>query len=436
MRRFARIEGITLAAAFSAICGSAQNLEVVDLGANVFPSAINSQGVVVGNVNAPPISPLMPPMSWPFVWQSGVLTTITPVGWTGGSLASISSDGTAVGQAQLADPSHPTAPFIYKAGVITFIPIGNQNGAAGAINDNGVIGGSVFGFSGTVPFLFANGTLTLLQALGGFGGGITGINRTGIAVGAVTDTSHATVATMWAPPDYALQVLPQIGGNNAGANAINDQGTIAGYSSTTTQVFPGLFQTHAVLWENGQNSPPIDIGSVPGAIFTTAWGINNSGVVVGNASNFTGMNVGFIYQNGTIQTLNDLASASTGWTFWFARAINDNGDVTGVGIPPNATSAFDLHGFILRTAKPTPAQMIAMLATKVDSYGLNPGLAQSLKSKLDSVRDSLGKPGPAACNQLGAFVNEISAQAGKSLTAAQANELRSGAEKLAAVLSC
>ena len=61
----------------------------------------------------------------------------------------------------------------------------------------------------------------------------------------------------------------------------------------------------------------------------------------------------------------------------------------------------------------------------------------SLMSKLESVQNHLnhGSVG-AACNQLGAFLNEVKAQTGKSLTNAQAATLTTGASNARLIIGC
>ncbi|HLJ74489.1 MAG TPA: hypothetical protein VKU62_07885, partial [Thermoanaerobaculia bacterium] len=63
--------------------------------------------------------------------------------------------------------------------------------------------------------------------------------------------------------------------------------------------------------------------------------------------------------------------------------------------------------------------------------------ANGLLPKIDAALASAGRGNnTAACNQLGAFVNEVHAQAGKNLTAKQADGLINGAKTARGILGC
>jgi hypothetical protein len=82
-------------------------------------------------------------------------------------------------------------------------------------------------------------------------------------------------------------------------------------------------------------------------------------------------------------------------------------------------------------------QQIDDLMTLVDSFGLSSGLEQSFNVKLQGARDAFNADdSTTACNKLGAFINEVGAQSGKALTADQAGQLISAAERIQGVLGC
>jgi probable HAF family extracellular repeat protein len=85
--------------------------------------------------------------------------------------------------------------------------------------------------------------------------------------------------------------------------------------------------------------------------YSQANGINTAGQVVGSASILvSGLPVthAFLYKNGPLIDLNSLLDSSgTGWTLQGASAINNNGQIVGVGINPLGQS----EGFLL---KPVP----------------------------------------------------------------------------------
>ena len=106
----------------------------------------------------------------------------------------------------------------------------------------------------------------------------------------------------------ALPFLP--GGDNASGNAINDLGEVAGGSSSPTS------GAEAVVWLNGSVH---DLGTLPNQGWSAAFGINESGMVVG----WSGF-LAFIWCPGTgMRDLNDLIPADSAWQLVIPTAIND-----------------------------------------------------------------------------------------------------------------
>jgi hypothetical protein len=88
------------------------------------------------------------------------------------------------------------------------------------------------------------------------------------------------------------------------------------------------------------------------------------------------------------------------------------------------------------TVAMSPDVMTAYLIAKVGSMGVDNGTANSLASKLDGAKDSFLKGDKKSpVNQLNAFVNEVDAQSGKKITADQANDLKTSAEKIIATIN-
>ncbi len=80
---------------------------------------------------------------------------------------------------------------------------------------------------------------------------------------------------------------------------------------------------------------------------------------------------------------------------------------------------------------------VSTLASKVQGMNLVHGLESSLIEKLGAAQSSLGAGNlTAACNQLGALINELSAQSGKQLTADQAGQLIGYAQEIRNALGC
>ena len=131
----------------------------------------------------------------------------------------------------------------------------------------------------------------------------------------------------------------------SGANAISDNGLVAGLAYTPDNTLAGL--THAALWKNRQ---AFDLGTLGGKN-STAYGVNSAGVVVGEADrNLVNQlqSTAFVYENGAMYDL----FAGTGWSGGSASAINDAGQIVGTGLYNGAIRAFLATPVAAQTPEP------------------------------------------------------------------------------------
>jgi len=130
---------------------------------------------------------------------------------------------------------------------------------------------------------------------------------------------------------YTITDLGTLGGTTSSAYGINDSGQVVGSSSIT-----GGTATHAFLYDAGGMT---DLGTL-GGTYTTAQGINDSGQVVGYSST-TGNTAphAFVYDGGIMTDL-DALLASADWTLIAAQAINNLGQIAGYGDLNGETHAF------------------------------------------------------------------------------------------------
>jgi probable HAF family extracellular repeat protein len=114
---------------------------------------------------------------------------------------------------------------------------------------------------------------------------------------------------------HDLGTLP--GGTYSSAWAINDEGMIAGVANV-----PGAIDNHAFIYRYGVMR---DIGSFGG--FTYVEDINNHGQVVGTGGGTDQSERGFLYIDGRLEDLNNLLVPGCSWRVAQAYAINDAGQI-------------------------------------------------------------------------------------------------------------
>lgn len=206
--------------------------------------------------------------------------------------------------------------------------LGGNESAAGSVNELGQAVGAAellpnqgptdFLDSPTHGFLHSGGVLTDLGTLGGENSGAFKINN----LGQIAGSSQIQEFTNWHAYLYDSGIMTDLGtlgGDDSGAYSLNDSGDVVGDS------YLGNGDRHAFLYHAGVMN---DLGTLPGGTYSSAWGINNAGQVVGESDVPTLDNSiihhAFVYQNGVMTDLSPLS-------IWTARAndINNNGDVVG-----------------------------------------------------------------------------------------------------------
>jgi uncharacterized membrane protein len=189
------------------------------------------------------------------------------------------------------------------------------------INSSGQIVGTVFtgsrpGFCCEYGFLDTGGSFTTIAGPGAEGTDARGINNNGQIVGIISVFHGGLVGFVDTGGSFAY-----IGPNRI-ALGINDSSQIVGRDGNDGFVDTGgIFTT-------------ID---VPGGMFTTASGINNSGQIVGQFTDAFGLIHGFVDMGGSVTTVDVPGATSTE-----AFGINDSGQI--VGIFYDAFGA--IHGFV------------------------------------------------------------------------------------------
>ncbi len=299
-----------------------------------------------------------------FLWENGVMTDLDTLtdehhyswAWdindSGQIVGTSGVDGTGGGVLS-------RRPFLYSDGSMSVLTgFGDDYGEARGINNaSEVVGISHYSHG---AFLYSGGTMTDLGSLGGIPpySDAYGINDFTQVVGGVNyvGDSDFNRGVLW--EDDTMTDLGDLPGNPETTRAydINNLGQVVGESGVPS---PSIHR--AFLWENGVMT---DLGVWPGTNMSNAQGINDSGLAVGTSFNYdpithTGQDHrAFVWDStNEMQDLNSmLDSSGAGWTLKGCRDISNAGHIVGWGINPDGSQ----HGFLL-TPVPEPASITLLL---------------------------------------------------------------------------
>ncbi|MCL4197198.1 MAG: hypothetical protein KJZ69_06865 [Phycisphaerales bacterium] len=187
-----------------------------------------------------------------------------------------------------------------------------------------VIGGAFLPGNVFHPTVWIDGQEPIdLGTLGGPDGECRGINNNGWIVGwahAPGQSFFDGSAFLWR--DGVMENLGDLGGDFAEAYDINDHNQIVGWAALDNSSWPPI---HAFLWEDGRMT---DLGTLDGSRGSQAIAINNSGLVVGQATSaFYGTWRPVVWENGQIIDLGTFRPENYG--DGVCIGLNEAGDVVG-----------------------------------------------------------------------------------------------------------
>jgi probable HAF family extracellular repeat protein len=185
----------------------------------------------------------------------------------------------------------------------------------------------------------------------------SGLNAAGVAAG-VSDTPTAAIATMFSGGKATS--INTLGSSVSVANAINLSGEIAGWNSFESNAG---FDPQAFLYSNGSmkniNSPSL----FPSG--TEAYGINNSGEVVGTGYLSSGANFhAFLYTGGKMTDIGPPGSLQAS-----ADAINNSGQIVGSYYLTSGGGGAFLYSNGKMTTLPVPAGASSVTAVAINDNG-------------------------------------------------------------------
>ena len=229
-------------------------------------------------------------------------------------------------------PSTNTAQDLSSA-----FPAGTIDSDGDGINNSGQVVGEFYNGQ-EHAFLYSNGTVQDLSSAFPIGTDYSygaAINNSGKIVGEF-DTPGNDHAFYYSN-GVATDLNPALGNpHDAYAYAINNSNQVVGEAD------PYSGYDYAFLYSNGSAT---NIGSAlpSGHTYSYAYGINDSGVVVGDfySTHFSNDHA-FVYSNGVAQDLNSLIDPASGWVLSSANSINNNGQITGEGTFGGQQRAFVL----------------------------------------------------------------------------------------------
>lgn len=350
---------------------------VVDLGTlggdKAYAYAINDVCQVVGNYHTGYVHNGVP--SHAFIWHSGSYIDLGPLAGvynSGPQILGLSDTGHVAGYAPV------TMAFLWNGA--THISLGslgaNRWSFAYDVNSSDWVVGWSDSVHGQRAVLWRDATVIDLGLCGDPGlttnptSSAYGINDAGWVVG--TSSTDSVHAFLWRDG-----TMTDLGGGCA--YAVNNSGQVAGGQGGGTG--------HAFIWQNGVRS---DIGTL-GGDSSCAYGLNDSGAVVGVSFLPGGAQRGFVWRNGLMTEL-----CTLGGSYSCAYGINTQGWICGT-----ATTANNVSHAVLWLPVPEPSAFVALLC------GIGGVLGASSRRRpsagglgVEWAAAAVGQPGPqAACRR-------------------------------------
>ena len=322
----------------SAFCAK-HTYTMIDLGVPTgdgfsVPRAVNASGQVTGSAG-----PSNGGTSDVFVYGNGSYTILGTLGGNSGIGNGINTSGQVAGYSTTGAGTYRA--FISKGNSLVDIgDLGGGSAVAYGINDAGqVVGSAVTADGSNHPFLYSNGQMIDLGTLGSPKGGewwnsAEGVNNSGVVTGYGYTASGGLGAFVWS--NGKMTQLPSLGAEWTEAYAINNKGQVTGVSSDKNG------NSHAYIADASGKIK--DLGAIGGE-FAISWGfgINDSGVVVGQDETDTGATLAFVYNGRKMRDLNTLVQKIPGWTLIEARSVNNAGQIVCIGIRSDGSE----HAFLL-----------------------------------------------------------------------------------------
>jgi len=267
---------------------------------------------------------------------------------------SANDSGTIVGTAATTAFGSGRLPVVWENGVVSQLPLptGQTLGDANSVNASNVAVGSVNAGSDQRGVIYSGGSATIITQTttnGSFFLTAFGINDSGRVVGQGIDPQNAArnVGIVYdIGQNMAFEVGALPGMNGALAFGVSNTGYVVG--SSMQNQGPGM----PFIWsdQGGMVAIPLATGTSEGS----ARAVNSAGWVVGDDS--SAFSIPFLYDGTATYRLADLIPPNSGWdlsmnTSSSALGISEEGVIVGTGVHNGETHAYAMDPV---TATPTP----------------------------------------------------------------------------------
>jgi hypothetical protein len=278
---------------------------------------------------------------------------------------SASDSGAVVGTGATTAFGSDRLPVIWQNGVVSQLPLptGETLGDANSVNASNVAVGSVDAGSNQRGVIYSGGSATIITqttANGSFFLTAFGVNDSGRIVGQGIDPGNAArnVGIVYdIGQNMAFEVGALPGMNGALAFGVSNTGFVVG--SSMLNQGPGL----PFIWSDngGIAAIPLAMGTSEGS----ARAVNSAGWIVGDDS--SAFSIPFLYDGMTTYRLADLIPPNSGWdlsmnTSSSALGISEDGVIVGTGVHNGETHAYAMVP-VAATPTPTPTPSVTPSAT-------------------------------------------------------------------------
>ena len=301
---------------------------ITDLGAFT-ARAMNDAGEVAGSMGNKAV-----------LYSNGSLSDITPPNGVIAEALGLNNVGQVVGKVFFCDlvdgncVNGRTRGFVYDKGTHVILgTLGGRDSMAVDVNDAGQVAGWADKTTGgpSHAIIFKNGSLEDIGARSSADSTIaSGINSSGEVSGLGSSNTSSRGAFLYSNGSFFFFET------NGFANDINNSAQVVGRFGGNDDGSARAFLFSGAVRQ--------DLGTLSTSHrFSSALAINNVGEVVGVSSPSFFSHDGeraFIYSSGSMQDLNTLIPADTGWILSLASGINDSGQIVGNGAINGVSHAF------------------------------------------------------------------------------------------------